>query len=157
MDSRHVAGGHEHLEIQKNTIFKGFSNVHLIGGHHKNIEIGGFLMPQETKNRIPLWLYPNTIEMVDKVFPEDNCKSRSEFIEKAVRFYCGYISADKAVQFLPAALVSSVSAAVQSSENRIARLLFKLAVEMSMTMNVVAAGGKNRRTRRRILTALSNA
>ena len=97
-------------------------------------------MPQEKKQRIPIWFYPDTTEMIDKVFPEDNCKSRSEFLEKAARFYCGYLSADKAVQFLPAALVSSVSAAVQSSENRMARLMFKLAVEMSMMMNVVAAG-----------------
>jgi len=94
----------------------------------------------EKKTRIPLWLYPSTVEMVDKAFPEDNCKSRSDFLEKAAEFYCGYISADSAVRFLPAALTSSVSAAVQSSENRMARLLFKLAVEMSMMMNVVAAG-----------------
>ena len=97
-------------------------------------------MPTEKKIRIPLWLYPSTVEMIDKMFPEDNRKSRSEFIEKAVEFYCGYLSADKAVNFLPRAITSSVSGAVQSSENRIARLLFKLAVEMSMMMNVVAAG-----------------
>ena len=97
-------------------------------------------MPQEKKERIPLWIHPSTVKMIDKMFPEDNCKSRSEFLEKAAEFYCGYLSADKAVQFLPVALASAVSGTVQSSENRIARLLFKLAVETSMMMNVVAAG-----------------
>lgn len=97
-------------------------------------------MPEEIKERIPLWIYPSTTQMVDKTFPQENCKSRSEFIEKAIQFYCGYLSAANALQFLPTAITSAVSGVVQSSENRIARLLFKLAVEMSMMMNVVAAG-----------------
>ncbi|WP_211237012.1 hypothetical protein [Aneurinibacillus terranovensis] len=50
-------------------------------------------MTEENKKRIPLWLYPSTLESVDRWQQQDNCKSRSEFIEKAVRFYCGYISA----------------------------------------------------------------
>ena len=63
-------------------------------------------------------------------------------MEKAVQFYCGYLSASNAIKFLPTAITSAVSGAVQSSENRMARLLFKLAVEMSMMMNVVAAGAE---------------
>ncbi len=97
-------------------------------------------MPERKKTRIPLWLYPDTIEMVDKLFPDNNFRSRSDFIEKAIGFYCGYISAENAVKFLPTTITSVVSASVQMSENRLARLLFKLAVEMSMMMNVVAAG-----------------
>lgn len=99
-------------------------------------------MPQETKKRIPVWFYPSTIEMIDKEFPEDNCKSRSEFLKKAVEFYCGYLSAENALTFLPTAITSAMSGAIRSSENRIARLLFKLAVEISMMMNVVAAGAE---------------
>ena len=97
-------------------------------------------MPEEKKSRLPLWLYPRTITMMDEAYPQHNFKSRSEFIEKAVQFYCGYLSAKSALEFLPTAITSAVSGAVQSSENRMARLMFKLAVEMSMMMNVVAAG-----------------
>jgi metal-responsive CopG/Arc/MetJ family transcriptional regulator len=43
-------------------------------------------MTEENKKRIPLWLYPSTLESVDRWQQQDNCKSRSEFIEKAVRF-----------------------------------------------------------------------
>ena len=46
----------------------------------------------EVKTRIPLWLYPSTLEAVDKAMERDNCKSRSEFIENAIRFYAGYLS-----------------------------------------------------------------
>lgn len=96
-------------------------------------------MTEENKKRIPLWLYPSTLESVDRWQEQDNCKSRSEFIEKAVRFYCGYISSGDAARFLPVAITSAVTGAVDASENRTARLLFKLAVEMSMMMNVLAA------------------
>ena len=94
----------------------------------------------EIKTRIPLWLYPSTLEAVDRAMAKDNCKSRSEFIENAIRFYAGYLSGEDAVEFLPAALVHALQATVQCSEDRIARLLFKHTVEISMMMNVLAAG-----------------
>ena len=94
----------------------------------------------ETKTRIPVWLYPSTLEAIDRVLDRDNCKSRSEFIEKAIRFYAGYISGKDAAEFLPAALVSALRATLQGSEDRIARLLFKLTVETGMMMNVLASG-----------------
>ena len=43
------------------------------------------------KQRFGLKIFPETLEIVDTLFKHDNCKSRSEFIEKAVRFYCGYL------------------------------------------------------------------
>ena len=94
----------------------------------------------EKKKRIPVWLYPSTLETIDKAMYQANCKSRSEFLENAAQMYAGYISADSAVKYLPAALVSAFQATVQLSENRIARLLFKQTVELSMMMNVLAAG-----------------
>jgi metal-responsive CopG/Arc/MetJ family transcriptional regulator len=80
-------------------------------------------MPEENKNKFALWIYPDTQKRVDQLYKSDNCKSRSEFIEKAIKFYCGYISAENALEFLPTSITSAVSGAVQSSENRMARLL----------------------------------
>ncbi|MFZ5944274.1 MAG: hypothetical protein ACOYVD_09205 [Bacillota bacterium] len=96
-------------------------------------------MTEETKDRIPLWLYPSTIECMDALLEKDNCKSRSEFIEKAVRFYSGYISAEDGIKFLPTAITSAMSGIISTTENRMARLIFKLAVEMSMMMNILAS------------------
>jgi metal-responsive CopG/Arc/MetJ family transcriptional regulator len=96
-------------------------------------------MTEETKNRIPLWLYPSTIESMDGLLAKDNCKSRSEFIEKAIRFYSGYISAEDSMKFLPTAITSAMSGIVSTSENRMSRVMFKLAVEMSMMMNILAS------------------
>lgn len=94
----------------------------------------------EKKERIPVWLYPSTLKAIDKAMYQANCKSRSEFLEKAAQMYAGYISADNAMEYLPAALVSAFRATIQLSEDRVSRLLFKLAVKMSMMMNVLAIG-----------------
>jgi metal-responsive CopG/Arc/MetJ family transcriptional regulator len=75
-------------------------------------------MNEEIKTRIPLWLYPSTIEGVDAILEKDNCKSRSEFIEKAIRFYSGYIAAEDGMKYLPTAITSAMSGIVSSSENR---------------------------------------
>lgn len=108
-------------------------------------------METEKKNRLPLWLYPSTIKSMDSLLERDNCKSRSEFIEKAVRFYCGYISANDGLKYLPTAITSAMSGIVGASENRMARLIFKLAVEMSMMMNILATTADvNEETLRRL-------
>jgi hypothetical protein len=98
-------------------------------------------MSEENKNKkkFPLWIYPETRQLVADWYKRDNCQSQSEFIEKAIKFYCGYISAEEGVRFLPAAITSAMTGMVDSLENRMARIIFKLAVEMSMMMNILAS------------------
>lgn len=96
-------------------------------------------MEGQIKKRIPAWLYPSTIVMLDEWKEKDNCKSRSEFLEKAIRFYSEYLSVEECKDYLPLTITSALSGIVDSSENRISRLLFKLTVELSMLMNLYAA------------------
>ena len=93
----------------------------------------------EVKTRIPLWLYPSTLQVIDGALERSNCKSRSEFLERAALFYAGYISGEDACAYLPPALVKAMRGTIQDTESRICRLLFKLAVETDMMMNVLAA------------------
>ena len=96
-------------------------------------------MPRE-KIKFALRISPETQRLVKEMCPRDNCQSQNEFIEKAIRFYAGYVSGQEAAAFLPPALVSALRATVQDTEHRICRLLFKQAVELDMVMNVLAAG-----------------
>ena len=48
-------------------------------------------MEFDNKIKFPLWIYPQTIENVRTHYKHDNCKSQSEFIEKAISFYIGYL------------------------------------------------------------------
>lgn len=93
---------------------------------------------EEIKTRIPVWLYPSTLEAMDRLCEELNFKSRSDFLEQAAQFYIGYITEQNACTYLPPALATAIQGTIQDTENHIARLLFKLAVEVDMTMNVVA-------------------
>ena len=92
------------------------------------------------KIKFALRIAPETQQLVKELCERDNCQSQNEFIEKAIRFYAGYVSGKEATAYLPPALVAAMRGTVQDSENRIARLLFKLAVEVNMMMNVLAAG-----------------
>ncbi len=96
-------------------------------------------MPRE-KIKFALRMSPETQQLVKDMCPRDNCSTQNEFIEKAIRFYAGYVSGQEAVTYLPPALASVLRGTVLDTENRICRLLFKLAVELDMVMNVLAAG-----------------
>ena len=93
---------------------------------------------EEKKKRLPLWLYPSTLNIVDDSLKKNNCKSRSEYIEKAVLFYSGYINTQNASEYLPNTLASLLSGIVQTTEDRLARVTFKLALEVCMMMHVMA-------------------
>lgn len=77
------------------------------------------------KNKFALWMYPETLERVEKLYQEDGCKSRSEFIEKAINFYCGYLTAENYKEYFPEVIVSTVQGTLDSFENRMASLMFK--------------------------------
>ena len=80
-------------------------------------------MGKEKKIRIPLWIYPSAEEKVLKNYKADNCKSPSEFIEKAILFYCGYLSSDEYKQYLPNVVVSTIQGSLDAFEDRMATLL----------------------------------
>ena len=96
-------------------------------------------MPRE-KIKFALWMKPETHLLVRDVSPKDNCKNQSEFIEKAIHFYAGYVAANSSLDYLAPTLSSALTGITHDSENRIARLLFKLTVELSMMMHVIADG-----------------
>lgn len=94
---------------------------------------------KEGKRKFALWIKESTLEQVRKWYRMDNCSSQSEFIEKAIWFYVGFISSDNGSDYLPKIIISTLKGIVNDSDNRISRILFKLAVEQAITMNVVAA------------------
>ena len=93
------------------------------------------------KERNSVWLYPETRAMIESHMEQDSCKSVSEYIEKAVKFYTGYLDCNSSCSenYLPIVLTSVVDAIVKGSENRISRNLFKLAVEVGAMTHMQAA------------------
>jgi hypothetical protein len=94
---------------------------------------------EEQKRKFAWWVRPSTLDLVGEMYRGDNCKSRAEFIEKAVLFYSGYLAHSKNKAYLPQVLVSTFKGMLDSYEDRQAALLFKLAVEIAMMLHVTAA------------------
>lgn len=94
---------------------------------------------EENKKKFALWIHPSAMEKVERLYQLDNCRSKSEFIEKAINFYCGYLTAENYKEYFPEVIVSTVQGALDSFENRMASLMFKYAVELAMMMHVTAA------------------
>ncbi len=83
-------------------------------------------------------LYPETVKTVDDMFRRADCRSRSEFIEQAIRYYVGYLTANDDTSYLPIAMLSNMKSIVAESENKISRIIFKVAVELGMIQNAFA-------------------
>jgi len=98
------------------------------------------VLTMNEKVRFQMRISPDTDAKIKESMPLTNCQSKNEFVEEALRFYCGYLSASNALEILPPIFAAAIQGTIQDSENRIARLLFKQAVELDMMMNVVAAG-----------------
>ena len=95
-------------------------------------------MEEQNKKKTTVWLPPSVIRRMDGWLEADNCKSRNGFIEKALRFYMGYLSTEDTSSYLSRALVSTVKGIIENNNNRLRSLLFKLCVELNMAMHTIA-------------------
>lgn len=91
------------------------------------------------KRKFALWIRPSLLEEVDSLYKSDNCASRSEFMEKALQFYIGYLTCNHAQDYLADVIPSTVKSIMDETANRMGRLLFKMAVEQAVSENILAA------------------
>jgi len=94
----------------------------------------------EEKVKFLMRIDRDTDRKIKAAMPNANCRSQNEFMESAVRFYCDYLAAEDVANFLPPIFVHAMRDTIKCSEDRISRLLFKLTVEISMMMHVLAMG-----------------
>ena len=93
-------------------------------------------MDSKNDNRFPLRLDDLTRWKIESWYKQDNCQSRNEFVVKAVNFYADYL-AGQVNAILPASIQSAIDGRLGMFEDRMARLMYKLTVEMDMGINVV--------------------
>ena len=94
----------------------------------------------EEKARIHARVTKETERKIEAAMVKANCRSRNEFLGEALQFYCDYLASEDVAEFLPPIILHALRATIQNSETRICRLLFKLTVEISMMMHVLAMG-----------------
>lgn len=89
--------------------------------------------------RTGIYISRNLLKLCDENMPKTNVSSRSEFISNAIEMYIAWLNSKENSKILTPALESVIGAKIAGTENRIARLLFKLSVETAIMMNIVAA------------------
>ena len=94
---------------------------------------------KDQKDRHTVWMKPETWDMVESHYRGDNCSTKNEYIEKAIRFYTGYLDTAGADEYLPRVLSDVLEGKLGALGSRIGRLLFKLAVEQDLIANILAA------------------
>lgn len=90
------------------------------------------------KEKFALWITPEAKKEVEAHYKQDNCKSQSEYIEKAVRFYSGYLDTQHADAYLPRVLSDVLEGKLGAFGKRIGHLLFKQSVEQDIMANLFA-------------------
>ena len=79
------------------------------------------------KEKQAVWLYPEVKELLTTHMAAANAMSQSDFIEKAIRFYAGYLdcNSENMTEYLGETVSAVIDGIVKGSEQRISRALFK--------------------------------
>ena len=94
---------------------------------------------KKEKTRFALWIDEETLKQVEEHYSSDGCRTQSEFIARAIRFYCGYLTAKKAGDYLPGTIASTLEGVLLMFGDRLGRLLFRLVVEVGMMGRIIAS------------------
>ena len=90
------------------------------------------------KTKFSIRVDTEQLKLADHYIADSTVQNRTELIEDALRFYLGFLTSRKAEDYLLQSLSSVMTSTVRDSENRIARMDFKLAVELSKLAHVIA-------------------
>lgn len=95
---------------------------------------------EETKNatRIGLYIDTDLLTRCDAAIPLTDARSRSEFICDAIEHYIATLNVEGSSKVLTPALESVISGKIAGTEDRISRMIFKLAVEIAVQNHLTA-------------------
>ena len=89
--------------------------------------------------RIGIYIEDDLLSRCDAAIPRTNASSRSEFIRDAVEHYLAVLSAKENSKVLTPTLESVIGGKIAGTEERISRMIFKLAVEVAMMNHLYAS------------------
>jgi len=95
---------------------------------------------KEEMVRTAIYCEKSVLEMASANLKRANARSRNEFIEQAIKHYAAFLGKEDVGAFLTPSLESVLDGKIGDLENRLAQILFKLAVEVSMMLHVTASG-----------------
>ena len=89
--------------------------------------------------------YTLTVRMDEKIrdemqerLGEAHVRSLNAFVLKAIDFYLGYLRQGKNLNFISPILASSIKSEIKNTEHNLSEIIFKMAVQLSMLIQIVA-------------------
>jgi hypothetical protein len=73
----------------------------------------------DNKKSTTIWLRPSVISRMDGWLKADNCRSRNEFVEKALRFYMGYLGTEDNTAYISQAILTAIQGTLDDNNNRL--------------------------------------
>ena len=95
---------------------------------------------EKGKVRKAFYIEEELLVQADGLLQQADARSRNEFLNQALKFYIGYLTSEKIENYMLSTIASVMHATVKDSENRMARAMYKLAVEVSKLSHVTAYG-----------------
>ncbi len=84
-------------------------------------------------------MFPHIIELCDDNLKYANVSSRNDFIEEAVKFYASFLNSKDNINFLNEVIENTLNNKLSLLEQDLSKTIFKMSVEISMMMNIIAA------------------
>lgn len=125
--------------IRKSAVLQGLS------GNYEKLK-KGWMRRMGKKYRInedrvhfTLSIPPETMQLARDYYQIDDCGNISEYIGKAIEFYSGYVANRKTPNYLPTIVISTLKNILACSDDRRGAQLYRIAVELSVLLNIIAA------------------
>ncbi|MBQ2709868.1 MAG: hypothetical protein IJF67_16465, partial [Clostridia bacterium] len=110
--------------------------------NYRTIELEEF-MTKQNNDAMPaksIRLTTEQWEACDRLYKQRGLPSRNDFIRDAVDFYIAWQSRESVERFLTPALESVIGGKIRDTEERLARILFKLAVDQNFLAHMIGDG-----------------
>ena len=92
----------------------------------------------EKKRKYAYWLEPSLVEEMESMLTEVNAVSKGDFVRQSIKFYMAYLRQGKSMDFISPLLAQTIKSQIESVEQNISRMLFKVAVEQGKISNLLA-------------------
>ena len=89
------------------------------------------------RNRLALRMRTETAQKIEQWRKASNCRSKNEFVEKAVNFYADYLALNSDNQLLPKAVLSTIEGRLGLLEKNFSAATFNHAVELDMLVGII--------------------
>ncbi len=92
----------------------------------------------DEKSIITVRISKNKKQEIQDLLEDAHVKSVNSFTLKAIDFYLGYIKQNKNLNYISPILASAIKGEMKNIEHNLSEIIFKMAVQLSMIIQIVA-------------------